>query len=654
MVKNNMQPQRALVLQGGGSLGAYEAGVFSALYYWIKKDIDDEKKKLKKDIDDDENVFDIVAGTSIGAINAAFLVSYVIKRRREEKKNIGESWKDSAEELEEFWKSRLASNINLNNWWPFLWDEKSWTLAWDVLNRTNSFIATGEAARRYYSAKEFIISGASNVFLPNLPPIIDSKFFDNFFVPNTWYRYDNSRLRGSINEAIRFPIGTSHPEPRLLAVSVDVEEGETVTFDSYVKDTNTRKSEYGDYKPGTDGKNGTYERTIKYDKGIMVEHILASASVPEHYDYTSVPKEYDYTKTEEEKLVDIENYNLENYSRFWDGGVLSNTPLRELIQSHKDYWKSVENKNTIPKLEVYIIDVWPSVDGYPVPSDLDGIRDRKNDLTYQDMTPYDEKVANIVSDYNNFVSKLGELADEAIHEIGDVKKEKDLQTRLEGIYSTKAKGRHRTGELRAYRDLVDEKFDITKIIRIERSVDKNDIANKWCDFSLGTISQLFEQGTLDALKTLAKEVMISKRIHDAFSQFELFISYAKNQGASSDLIQLAESVKAMLPLPPNELIKLGKLKEQGVITEEEFIIILAKEVMISKRIHDAFSQLELFISYAKNQGASSDLIQLAESVKAMLPLPPNELIKLGKLKEQGVITEEEFIKLKKVVLDGKK
>ena len=35
--------------------------------------------------------------------------------------------KDSAEELEEFWKSRLASNINLNRWWPFSWDEKSWT-----------------------------------------------------------------------------------------------------------------------------------------------------------------------------------------------------------------------------------------------------------------------------------------------------------------------------------------------------------------------------------------------------------------------------------------------------------------------------------------------------------------------------------------------
>ena len=67
------------------------------------------------------------------------------------------------------------------------------------------------------------------------------------------------------------------------------------------------------------GKKRTYERTIRYDKGIMPEHIMASASVPEHYDYTLVPKEYDYTtKTEkEENAIDMQK----NYSRFWDGGV---------------------------------------------------------------------------------------------------------------------------------------------------------------------------------------------------------------------------------------------------------------------------------------------------------------------------------------------
>ena len=32
---NNQKSQRALVFQGGGSLGAYEAGVFHVLYHWI-------------------------------------------------------------------------------------------------------------------------------------------------------------------------------------------------------------------------------------------------------------------------------------------------------------------------------------------------------------------------------------------------------------------------------------------------------------------------------------------------------------------------------------------------------------------------------------------------------------------------------------------
>ena len=76
------------------------------------------------------------------------------------------------------------------------------------------------------------------------------------------------------------------------------------------------------------------------------------------------------------------------------------------------------------------------------------------------------------------------------------------------ILEMESKSSHRNGERRNYRDLVDERFDITKIIRIERSVDKDDIANKWCDFSLVTISNLFNQGIEDALKTLAREVKI--------------------------------------------------------------------------------------------------------------------------------------------------
>jgi predicted acylesterase/phospholipase RssA len=480
MAKNNTQ--RALVLQGGGALGAYEAGVFRVLYDWIS----DSTGKNQND-----NIFDIIAGTSIGAINAAFLVSHVIKKRREENKNVRESWEDSAVKLEEFWKSQLASNVNLSTWWPFSWDQKSWTYVWNMLNNANPDIATGEAARRYYSSKEFIINGTPNVFFPLLPPNIDYKYFDNFVIPNIWYRYDNSRLKETIKRSINFPIATSYKErePRLITTSVDVEEGETVAFDSYVKekDTHIRRSEY-DYNE----KNDTYERIIKYDKGIMAEHIMASASVPEHYDYTLVPKEYVYTKTGEKIFDKLEN-DFKNYIRFWDGGILNNTPLRELIQSHQDYWKNVEIRSPdIPNLEVYIVDVWPSLEDHPVPSDLDGVRNRKNELTYLDKTPYDEKIANIISDYYGLVKDLMNLAEGK----GATKGE------IDAILEKPSKSSHRTGKPRKYRDLVEKRFDISRVIRIERSYDIEDIANKWSDFSLDTVTTLFNQGIKDAKKTL--------------------------------------------------------------------------------------------------------------------------------------------------------
>jgi NTE family protein len=67
------EKERALVLQGGGSLGAYEAGAYKAIYETLSKEDN------AKPISHRRSTFDIVAGTSIGAINAAILVSYVME-----------------------------------------------------------------------------------------------------------------------------------------------------------------------------------------------------------------------------------------------------------------------------------------------------------------------------------------------------------------------------------------------------------------------------------------------------------------------------------------------------------------------------------------------------------------------------------------------
>ena len=65
--------QRALVLQGGGALDAYEAGVINVLCRRLAEKDDKEKGQ-----DNRRPLFDVVAGTSIGAMNAAVLVGNVV------------------------------------------------------------------------------------------------------------------------------------------------------------------------------------------------------------------------------------------------------------------------------------------------------------------------------------------------------------------------------------------------------------------------------------------------------------------------------------------------------------------------------------------------------------------------------------------------
>ena len=78
---------RALIFQGGGSLGAYEAGAF--------KSINEELSRyFRTQGRGNEPIFHIVSGTSIGAINAALLVSYVKENK---------TWEGSGERLIEFW-----------------------------------------------------------------------------------------------------------------------------------------------------------------------------------------------------------------------------------------------------------------------------------------------------------------------------------------------------------------------------------------------------------------------------------------------------------------------------------------------------------------------------------------------------------------------
>jgi predicted acylesterase/phospholipase RssA len=559
---NENEVHRVLVLQGGGALGAYEAGVFDVLYYWIKKDDDAANNDKKK------NVFDVVAGTSVGAINAAIIISHV-------KENSGR-WEGCPQKLLDFWEYVSSSPDLISYWpfwpnWPFPWDEKSWMKRWDQRGKVDHDIATGEAARRYYSAKEFLSKGAPG-FFSKPRRINDDRFLDDLlpFAGNVWYRYSNKPLRESIEKYItKFPIATDQGQPRLLLVTVDVMTGATVTFDSYSKP----KDGKGDREEGDERRyeyknpdDPDYDFEINYRKGIMPEHILASASVPVNFDYAGVPTNYDYSSSSFSTIRNYSNVACDKKIRcFWDGGLLSNSPLREVISEHKLFWEaernvkskdikndtwkefSKGNKFDIPNLQVYIVDLWPSKER-EIPNDHDKVVDRRYDITYQNKTDYDQKVALIVTDYIDLVEKIGDLALDAIGSANSENKKNELRNKFDRLLTEEnAKSKQRNGKPRKYQDLIKGRFDLETAFHLERKDDPETISNKWFDFSASTITTLIEDGRREALERLKDKEEKGKKLSH---QLKLFVDAVErsrkngeiNQSHADSLIILAKSI----------------------------------------------------------------------------------------------------------------
>ena len=462
---------RALIFQGGGSLGAYEAGAYKAFYELLSER---DKNIGRKD----QPLFNIVAGTSIGAMNATVLVSYVKESK---------TWKGSAERLIEFWEYIATESVidkipGFTEWWNY----------WHYLN---SGVASSESARRYYGTKRFIFEGVPKVFTPS-KYFVDGRFLDP---SNTWYLYSNEPLKKTLEKFVKFPIATGYQkkEPRLLLVTVDVQDGSTVVFDSYEKEDGTRKTEYGRYGPefarqSIDDEG--YEYVIRYEDGIEVDFVLASGSVPVNYDYTKLVVE-NYSNEREVKNKNEEGkkspsrYTINKKVRyFWDGGIIANTPLREAIIEHRRYWHFVR-KSEPPLLRACIVNVHPIRQDY-LPTDYDGVVDRKNDLTYHDRTLFDERMAMMTTDYVRIIKSLIKLA----------KDNKIRETSIDNILQQQALTRSfMTGKNGTYGDLIKNMVSVDLVIRVERKNDIHTISNKTFDFSSATIQQLIKDGYEEAL-----------------------------------------------------------------------------------------------------------------------------------------------------------
>jgi NTE family protein len=217
--------QTVLLLQGGGALGSYQAGVYEAL----------AEANLHPDW---------VAGISIGAVNAALIAGNPPDKR--------------VERLREFWEAVSTSPLGL----PYL---PSLTIpddsAHSLLNQTR--------------ALGILLFGAPHFFAPRFPPPMP---WDVHHADALSY-YDVTPLKATLERLVDFDRINDARGTRLSVGAVNVRTGNFVSFDS------------------------TTDR-------IGPAHILASGSLPPGFPATEIDGEY-----------------------YWDGGIVSNTPLQWVLDS---------------------------------------------------------------------------------------------------------------------------------------------------------------------------------------------------------------------------------------------------------------------------------------------------------------------------------
>jgi NTE family protein len=252
--------QIALLLQGGGALGAYQAGVYQAL--------------AEADLHPDW-----VAGISIGAINSAIIAGNPPERR--------------VERLRDFWETVSASPLGI----PYLRSiETHGDLSREVVNQVR--------------ALNILLFGAPNFFFPRMPP---AALFPARTATKASY-YDNAPLRPTLERLVDFDRINSGAM-RFSVGAVDIASGNFTYFD-----TTTHK--------------------------IGLEHIVASGSLPPGFPATEIDGRY-----------------------FWDGGLVSNTPLQWVLDSRP-------REDTL----AFQVDLW-SARGAP-PKDLVEVEVRRKEIVY--------------------------------------------------------------------------------------------------------------------------------------------------------------------------------------------------------------------------------------------------------------------------------
>jgi NTE family protein len=283
----------ALVLQGGGALGAYQCGVYEGL----------EEAGIRPDW---------FAGISIGAINASILAGNAPERR--------------LERLREFWQRISMPALPLP---PEAFD---WQREWlDALPK----FSPGQALANSLGAWTALLHGQSGFFVPRVPPP-----YAALPGPGATSFYSTAPLRQTLEALVDFDRINHSASPRFAIGAVNVRNGNFAYFDN--------------------------RRTR-----IRVEHVLASGALPPAF----APVE-----------IDGEPY--------WDGGLVSNTPLEYVIES-------TPRSDTL----ALQVDLW-SARG-TLPRTLGAVLERQKDIQYSSRT---RRGTDSAAEKQRLRLALGELA----------------------------------------------------------------------------------------------------------------------------------------------------------------------------------------------------------------------------------------------------
>jgi hypothetical protein len=170
--------------------------------------------------------------------------------------------------------------------------------------------------------------------------------------------------------------------------------------------------------------------------------------------------------------------------------MLTNTPLTQLVLLHRSYWYRIRGiKDKVPALAIAVINVHPTRQT-EIPTDHDGVVSRNADISFSDRTHREQEVLLLISDYVDLVRDLIKIA-----------KDNGVKEKLITDLLNKKTDYHGIGfRPRLNKEIVEGRFDIENLYRIERSYDENTISQKVYDFSVGTIQALIKSGYEDALR----------------------------------------------------------------------------------------------------------------------------------------------------------